>query len=99
MSALARTFADSHLRLPGGESSFDARARARAAFDDALMDPQTQPVALFTHGNLLALLAQSFDPTHGFEFWAQLKNPDVFEVHSKDDKAVIRRRVGPTDLP
>lgn len=35
---------------------------------------------LATHGNLLALLLQSFDPTIDFAFWQALTMPDVYRV-------------------
>ncbi|MFK7603075.1 histidine phosphatase family protein [Deinococcus sp. SM5_A1] len=70
-TALKASFALPALKLPGGESGTAARTRALAALKDA-EDPQGL-TAIFTHGNLLALLL-------GLDYggWADLRNPDVW---------------------
>jgi 2,3-bisphosphoglycerate-dependent phosphoglycerate mutase len=40
----------------------------------------SQTLALSTHGNLLALLLNAFDPRVGFEFWKSLEFPDLIEL-------------------
>ncbi|CAM4082240.1 histidine phosphatase family protein [Deinococcus frigens] len=70
-TALKASFALPALRLPGGEFGAAAKARALAALKDA-EDPHGLS-AVFTHGNLLALLL-------GLDYrgWAGLRNPDVW---------------------
>jgi 2,3-bisphosphoglycerate-dependent phosphoglycerate mutase len=36
--------------------------------------------AIGTHGNLLALLLNYFDPVIGFDFWSQLSMPDIYQL-------------------
>lgn len=79
LESLALTFNDVDLSFPDGESTRVATNRAMEALNDILRT-KSRPVAMFTHGNLLSLIARSFDPSLGFDFWRGLKNPDVYEL-------------------
>ena len=79
LSALNLSFRDPNLCLPGGESSRVAQLRGVAVIEDVLRAAQL-PTALFSHGNLLTLIANSLDESLGFDFWQGLSNPDVFEI-------------------
>ncbi len=76
---LRRAFGDPELALPGGESVLAARSRANAAIDQALAEAPGR-VAICTHGALAAILLGAFDDRAGFEIWAALRTPDLFEV-------------------
>ena len=76
LTALRESFDDHNFCLPDGESSFSAQARGVAALHDFFQEVRL-PAAIFSHGNLLALIANSLDDSLGFEFWRQLSNPDV----------------------
>jgi len=89
-AAVRRSYADWDLRFPGGETSREAAARGRAVVDELLAAGGRAAVA--THGKLLGLLLQSFDPQIGYADWARFSNPDVFELR-KEDGAVWLRRV------
>ena len=74
------SFDDLDVRAPGGESAREVLIRAWAALHDILAaDHSTPPVV--THGNLMALVLHSLDPTFGYEGWSSLTNPDVFILH------------------
>jgi 2,3-bisphosphoglycerate-dependent phosphoglycerate mutase len=90
LAALARTFIEVDLAFPTGESTKAATDRATAALDEIRSMGQG-PVAVFTHGNLLSLIARSVDSTLGFEFWRGLKNPDVYELCAGDCGGKLRR--------
>lgn len=90
MSALRRSFEQKEVTLPDGESSLVAQARGRAVVDEALAS-MSAPTALFSHGNLLSLIAHSFDPTVGFDYWASLSNPDVFELRQPSGSFELNR--------
>jgi 2,3-bisphosphoglycerate-dependent phosphoglycerate mutase len=84
---LRRSFADPALAWPGGESGAAATRRGLAALADAAAGAEG-PVAVVSHGNLLALLLHSFDNRDGFAAWAALSNPDVFHI---DPAGTVRR--------
>lgn len=65
--------------LEGGESVGAARARALAAARDAVQ-ASAGLVAVCTHGALAAILLGAFDPGLGFEAWAAMGTPALFEV-------------------
>lgn len=70
-TALKASFLDPELVLDSGESGTAARTRALVALKHA-EDPHGL-TAIFTHGNLLALLL-------GLDYggWAELRNPDIW---------------------
>jgi 2,3-bisphosphoglycerate-dependent phosphoglycerate mutase len=82
-------FTDPDLRLPGGESGREAQGRARAVLDDVLRSPARTPL-LVSHGNLITLLLQHFDPRFGFDAWRALTNPDVFVITMGEAPVVAR---------
>lgn len=90
IEALRESFDDHNLCLPDGESSFSAQARGVAALHDVFQEARL-PAAIFSHGNLLALIANSLDNSLGFEFWRQLSNPDVFEVRRLAESSALSR--------
>ena len=84
---LRRSFDDPALAWPGGESGAAATARGLAALADAASGVEG-PVAIVSHGNLLALLLHSLDGRDGFAAWTALSNPDVFHI---DPAGTVRR--------
>ncbi|MGK9170314.1 histidine phosphatase family protein [Inquilinus limosus] len=84
---LRLSFEDPALAWPGGESGAAATRRGVAALAEAAAGAEGA-VAIVTHGNLLALLLQSFDGRDGFAAWAALSNPDVFHI---DPAGGVRR--------
>ncbi|WP_410766019.1 histidine phosphatase family protein [Haloferax sp. DFSO60] len=68
---------DSH---PGGESHVEAQARGVGALDRLLEAYPGRHVVVGTHGTLLALILNDFDPHYGYEFWSGLSMPDVYEA-------------------
>ena len=78
--AVAATFEDFDLAHPGGESSRLAQRRAVFLIDHLLSGHPDRPIVLATHGNLLTLLLNHFDPEVGFDFWRSLAFPDVVRL-------------------
>jgi 2,3-bisphosphoglycerate-dependent phosphoglycerate mutase len=92
LARLEQTFLDYDLRLPGGETSREAQARAVAALRDVIAGPARR-VAICSHGNLIALLLAHFDPSFGFAQWQALSNPDVWQVTVASDGAARLTRI------
>lgn len=82
---LERTYNDEHLKFPGGESTFEAKQRVHSLIKE-LQDADHHSVLLVTHGNLMSLLINLYDPSFGFKEWELLKNPDVYmiDIQSND---------------
>ena len=72
---------DPHIAHPGGESNVVAQQRGVAAVENLRhQHGDAEHVALATHGNLLALILQHYDPALGYEFWQALTMPDVYRL-------------------
>jgi len=65
---------------PGGESSDDAQARGLAVVKRIQVKHPNEAVVLSTHGNLMALILQAFDPKIDFLFWKSLSMPDIYRL-------------------
>lgn len=75
-----RTWQDPDFTYPEGESNRAAQVRGRAVLDRIRTTNPGENIVLCTHGNLLALMLQSFDPAIGFDFWQSLSMPDVYRL-------------------
>ncbi|MFG6121191.1 MULTISPECIES: histidine phosphatase family protein [Thalassobacillus] len=88
---LEKTFEDLDFKMPGGESSNEAKSRVLHLLEEIERDENHQGIALITHGNLMALLLQSFDVEIGFEQWKEISNPDVFLVQKQGGDYTVER--------
>lgn len=65
---------------PDGESSVMAQKRGIAVVQRLLVKYPAQHIVLSTHGNLMALVLQTFDPSVDFLFWKSLTMPDIYKL-------------------
>jgi len=75
--AVRATWEAPHFAHPGGESNAAAQARGVAVLQRLRRAHSSRHTVLSTHGNLLSLILQHFDPSISFDFWASLRMPDV----------------------
>ena len=77
---------------PGGESNVMAQKRGIAVVQRLLEKHPTQHIVLSTHGNLMALILQTFDPSVDFMFWRSLTMPDIYKLNiSHSGKGLMQR--------
>jgi len=86
--AMLASWQDFSLTFPGGESSFEAQDRILAAFKALVAQHTDETLIVATHGNVLGLLFNRFDPAHHYEFWQSITWPDVFRI-SVDASRVV----------
>lgn len=89
--AVEVTWHDPTFAHPGGESSAEAQRRGLAVVKRLQAKGPNEAVLLSTHGNLMALILQGFDPTIDFAFWKSLTMPDVYMLEIGDNKSNIQR--------
>ena len=77
---LERSWRDFDHALPGGESSRQCQARVTAALHEIVAEAEGHRIALASHGNAISLFLHGLDGRFGFEDWAAMRNPDLFEV-------------------
>ncbi|WP_409344428.1 histidine phosphatase family protein [Paenibacillus sp. MBLB4367] len=90
MEKLKQTYLDPDLAFEGGESSRDAAERGAGAIKDALAREEGD-IVLVTHGALLSLMINRFNPGFGFEEWKRLSNPDVYRLTFGGGTCDVRR--------
>ncbi|UFU01232.1 histidine phosphatase family protein [Radiobacillus kanasensis] len=91
LDVLEQSFDNQDFRLPGGESSNDARERVRQLLDELQQDEEHSDIAVVTHGNLLAILLSEFQVDIGFNHWKGFTNPDIFTVQKTGGEYVVER--------
>ncbi len=78
-AAVQRTWLNPEFAFPGGETNLQAQRRALLGLQAVLKGSERQ-IVIGTHGNLLALILNSYDPTVGYDFWSKLSMPDVYRL-------------------
>jgi len=90
--AVEITWQNPSFAYPGGESSVMAQKRGIAVVQRLLEKHPAQHIVLSTHGNLMALVLQTFDPSVDFMFWKSLTMPDVYKLNiSQSGKGLMQR--------
>jgi 2,3-bisphosphoglycerate-dependent phosphoglycerate mutase len=90
--AVEITWQNPSFAYPGGESSAMAQKRGIVVIQRLLEKHPAQHIVLSTHGNLMALVMQTFDPSVDFMFWKSLTMPDVYKLNiSQSGKGLMQR--------
>lgn len=89
--AVEATWRDPFFAHLGGESSAAAQKRGLAVVKRLQAKHKNEAVVLSTHGNLMALILQSFDTSVDFDFWKSLTMPDVYVLKSRRSKSTLQR--------
>lgn len=80
LAAVRAVWDDADFAWLGGESNRVAQGRGVAALERILALHAGQHVVIGTHGNLLALILQHYDPSVDFAFWRSLTMPDAYRL-------------------
>lgn len=91
--AAERTWNQPAFAFPEGESNAAAQARAAAVFEELLARHRGGYVMIGSHGTLLALVFQHFDPQYGFHFWARMSMPDLHLLAFKEGRLIALTRL------
>jgi len=78
--AVRATWDDPAFAWPGGETNQAAQQRGVAVVWEIVARHPYEQIVVGTHGNLLALILQHYDPSIGFAFWQRLAMPDVYRL-------------------
>lgn len=92
-AAVERTWEQPDFAFPGGESNTAAQRRGLEVVRRVVADHPDGEVVLGTHGNLLALVLQHFDPKVGFDFWESLTMPDIIRLEVEGEEVKGWKRV------
>lgn len=92
-TAVEAVWQDADLALPGGESNAQAQQRGIAVVQELDRHHSEEHIVLSTHGNLLALVLNHFDPAYGFAFWKSMTMPDIYQLSFSRSGAVLIHRL------
>jgi 2,3-bisphosphoglycerate-dependent phosphoglycerate mutase len=92
VKAVEETWRNPTFAHPGGESNVIAQKRGIAVVQQLLVKHPAQHIVISTHGNLMALVLQIFDPSVDFMFWKSLTLPDIYKLNiSQSGKGLMQR--------
>jgi 2,3-bisphosphoglycerate-dependent phosphoglycerate mutase len=91
LEAVAVTWRDPSFAHPGGETNAAAQQRGIAVVHKLQAQHPDEHLILATHGNLLALVLQYFDPVIDFTFWQSLTMPDIYKLNLNTSRVAIQR--------
>ncbi|MGF9697812.1 histidine phosphatase family protein [Paenibacillus sp. MABNR03] len=80
MSSIRESFKDPDYTMQGGESNADCQKRAISVLEPILKEHRGKTIAIGTHGLVMTLMMNHFDPAFGLEFLNHLKKPDVYKM-------------------
>jgi 2,3-bisphosphoglycerate-dependent phosphoglycerate mutase len=87
-NAVQATWRDPSFSHPGGESNAAAQQRGVSIVNKLKQQYPGAHLVLSTHGNLMALVIQHFDPEIDFAFWKSLTMPDVYRLDIQQEGIV-----------
>ena len=90
-AAVERTWRDPFYAHPGGEANAVAQRRGVAVVRRLWEQYPEEHLVLSTHGNLMALVLQHYDPCIDYAFWKALTMPDVYQLRLGEGEASIAR--------
>ncbi|MGD2178421.1 MAG: histidine phosphatase family protein [Anaerolineae bacterium] len=91
LTAVEQTWQDPYYAHPSGESNAAAQRRGVAVVRRLGELHSGEHLVLSTHGNLMALVLQHYDPRVDYDFWKALTMPDVYELRIERGAASISR--------
>jgi 2,3-bisphosphoglycerate-dependent phosphoglycerate mutase len=92
LQAVAEAWQNPTNAHPGGESNLTAQQRGVAVIEGFVKQHPGEHIGISTHGNLMALILQYYDPSVDFDIWKALTNPDVYTLDFRQsDDGVLQR--------
>ncbi|MGI2328549.1 histidine phosphatase family protein [Planococcus sp. YIM B11945] len=93
-SAIRKVWEDEHFFWEGGESNVQAQKRGVAKTLEVLQTYQGQNIVIGTHGNIMVLIMNHFDPSFDFQFWKELAMPAIYQLSFNGTNLENVKRIG-----
>ncbi|GIP39108.1 phosphoglycerate mutase [Paenibacillus sp. J31TS4] len=78
--AKRRVYEDPEFAFPGGESSREAQARAVRVIGRLLREHAGEQIVIGTHGDIMTLILNHYDPYYDYVFWESTTMPDIYRL-------------------
>lgn len=88
--AKQRLYDDPAFAYSGGESGEVAGARAIAVIQRILDRHPGQKIVIGTHGDIMTLIFNYYDPSYGYDFWANTTMPDIYKLEFDRDGRLVQ---------
>lgn len=79
-TAKKQVYADFDHAFAGGESSKQAQKRAVEALKVIIGQHRGKRIVVGTHGDILTLMLNFYNPQYGYSFWTTSTMPDIYKV-------------------
>ncbi|MGE7926946.1 histidine phosphatase family protein [Lysinibacillus xylanilyticus] len=79
-AAIQQVWSHPNFAFEGGESNEIAMQRAISTLQKIILAHPNDNIVIGTHGNVMALIMQYFDPKYDYSFWKKLSMPDVYQL-------------------
>lgn len=88
--AKQRLYDDSAFTYSGGESGEVAVSRAITVIQQILDRHPGQKIVIGTHGDIMTLIFNYYDPSYGYDFWVNTTMPDIYKLEFDRESRLIQ---------
>lgn len=92
-NAKRKVYLDKAFSFPKGESSIEAQARAMKVLARILHENVGKTIVIGTHGDIMTLMMNAFDPKYDYDFWEGLTMPDIYRLEFALEQLVNVKRI------
>lgn len=96
--AISRVWTDFNFSMEGGESNYVAQKRGVEATLQVLEKYESQNIVVGTHGNIMVLIMNYFNPQYDVHFWEELAMPDIYKLTFNKKSLVAVSRINPQEV-
>jgi len=89
---LPKLWSEKHA-FPEGESSEEAQKRAVKVILEIFNKYEGNNIVFGTHGDIMTLMMNYFDPQYDYSFWRTTTMPDIYKVVFQGQKLVSTTRL------
>lgn len=93
------SFTDKNYYMPGGESTLEAQERAIPVVKQLLQQHKGGRIVLGTHGNIMTIILNYFNPEYGYEFFEQTSKPDIYKLEFDEMELTHVERMWDSEAP
>lgn len=86
MEAKQRVYENSDFFFQNGESSREAQARAVDVIEHLLAEYCGKKIGIGTHGDIMTLIMNHYDPKYDYEFWQSTTMPDIYRLEFEKNR-------------
>ncbi|MDN8589436.1 histidine phosphatase family protein [Paenibacillus sp. 11B] len=88
--AKQRLYDDPAFAYAGGESGEVAVSRAITVIQRILNRHPGQKIVIGTHGDIMTLIFNYYDPSYGYDFWVNTTMPDIYKLEFDRESRLVQ---------